>query len=63
MPEYKAVIKSKIKGEKPKKESIFASCFSDAEKIANSKLKDHEYLDSLDSMNFAHRSVRKIESK
>lgn len=31
MPEYKAVIKSKIKGEKSK-ESIFASCFSDAEK-------------------------------
>ena len=63
MPEYKAVIKSIIKGEKSKKESIFASCFSDAEKIVNSKLKEHEYLASLDSMNFAYGSIKTLESK
>ena len=52
MPEYQAIVKSNIKGVHRKKFKLFASCYSDAEKMANESLTKDEYLDSLDNINF-----------
>ncbi len=52
MPEYQAVIRSNIKGVNAVKRKVFASCFSDAEKMIKQGLKEDQYLGSLDNVNF-----------
>tara|TARA_B100000287_G_scaffold27565_1_gene26186 strand:- start:298 stop:489 length:192 start_codon:yes stop_codon:yes gene_type:complete len=47
MPEYQALIRKKKGKCKSVKKRIFASCFSDAEKIAKNELAKGEYIHSL----------------
>jgi|TARA_B100000519_G_scaffold83929_1_gene72652 hypothetical protein len=63
MPEYQATIKSNIKGVHRKKIKLFASCYSDAEKMANQSLTKDEYLDSLDNINFPKDRFNTVERR
>ena len=63
MPEYQAVIRNKKKGVNAIKKRVFASCFSDAEKIVKADLKKGEYLDCLDSINFSKDKFNIVERR
>ena len=63
MPDYQAVIRNKKKGVNAIKKRVFASCFSDAEKIVKADLKKGEYLDCLDSMNFSKDKFNIVERR
>ena len=63
MPEYQATIKSNIKGVHRKKIKLFASCYSDAENMANQSLTKDEYLDSLDNINFPKDRFNTVERR
>ena len=63
MPEYQAIIKSNIKGVHRKKFKLFASCYSDAEKMASESLTKDEYLDSLDNVDFLKDNFNTVERR